>query len=80
MNQKHLFVYLNTDDDLIVRRWQTEVVEPQRVHRLILDVLLQEESGGDDLEALDVYQQCLGELLLALAGTQTAFLSKTRWF
>uniref|UniRef100_A0A8C2WIH1 Serine/threonine-protein kinase ULK3 n=1 Tax=Cyclopterus lumpus TaxID=8103 RepID=A0A8C2WIH1_CYCLU len=30
--------------------------------------IAKEESGGDDHEALDVYQQCLGELLLALAG------------
>ncbi len=29
----------------------------------------------DDHEALDVYQQCLGELLLALAGRQTPFIS-----
>ncbi|KAJ4920313.1 hypothetical protein JOQ06_021607, partial [Pogonophryne albipinna] len=27
-----------------------------------------EESGQGDQEALDAYQQCLGELLLALAG------------
>uniref|UniRef100_A0A672ZB25 Serine/threonine-protein kinase ULK3 n=1 Tax=Sphaeramia orbicularis TaxID=375764 RepID=A0A672ZB25_9TELE len=27
-----------------------------------------EESGIDDLDALDLYQRCLGELLLALAG------------
>ncbi|KAK7913522.1 hypothetical protein WMY93_013733 [Mugilogobius chulae] len=29
--------------------------------------IAKEESGLDDFEALDVYQQCLGELLLALA-------------
>lgn len=28
----------------------------------------------DDHEALDVYQQCLGELLLVLAGRQAYFL------
>uniref|UniRef100_A0A3Q2DZ04 non-specific serine/threonine protein kinase n=1 Tax=Cyprinodon variegatus TaxID=28743 RepID=A0A3Q2DZ04_CYPVA len=30
--------------------------------------IAKEEYGSDDHEALDVYQQCLGELLLALAG------------
>lgn len=35
---------------------------------LFFNVPLQEESGLDDHEALDAYQQCLGELLLALAG------------
>ncbi|XP_068166794.1 serine/threonine-protein kinase ULK3 [Antennarius striatus] len=29
--------------------------------------IAKEESGSDDQEALDMYQQCLGELLLALA-------------
>ncbi|XP_068612835.1 serine/threonine-protein kinase ULK3-like, partial [Brachionichthys hirsutus] len=29
--------------------------------------MAKEESGSDDQEALDMYQQCLGELLLALA-------------
>uniref|UniRef100_A0A8C9YJ31 Serine/threonine-protein kinase ULK3 n=1 Tax=Sander lucioperca TaxID=283035 RepID=A0A8C9YJ31_SANLU len=42
--------------------------------------IAKEESGMDDHEALDVYQQCLGELLLALAGTQTSFLSKRDGF
>uniref|UniRef100_A0A8C6U9X6 Serine/threonine-protein kinase ULK3 n=1 Tax=Neogobius melanostomus TaxID=47308 RepID=A0A8C6U9X6_9GOBI len=31
--------------------------------------IAKEESGLDDFETLDLYQQCLGELLLALAGT-----------
>lgn len=30
--------------------------------------VLQEESGLEDYETLDLYQQSLGELLLALAG------------
>lgn len=40
---------------------------------LIALLLLQEESGLHQ-EALEVYQQCLGELLLALAGGQTFLL------
>lgn len=39
--------------------------------RLSLHFPYQEESGLNDQEALDVYQQCLGELLLVLAGKYT---------
>ncbi len=33
---------------------------------------VQEESGAEDCDTLDLYQQSLGELLLALAGKYSA--------
>ena len=44
------------------------VVRYETIFCLTSNLLLQEESGLDVHEALDGYQQCLGELLLALAG------------
>lgn len=55
------------------RHWSAGqgVDRPRSSSALPLLLLGPQEESGQQQEALEVYQQCLGELLLALAGTQT---------